>query len=161
MPSNLAVLLSLRRSAEEEAQKALGEAMARRLRAGEEQQRLDFAVEQARHALEQERRRRATGPAPVVVADGLHRERYRQRLAANLAGAARKAAQHRQGPLCQSQAAEDAASARLSKAKQARQTVEKLQARREADQHKHTERRAEDAAGDWVHASHGRGKPHA
>ena len=64
MASNLAVLLSLRRSAEEEAQKALGEAVAARLRAEEEQQRLDSAAEQARHALEQETRRRAAASAP-------------------------------------------------------------------------------------------------
>jgi hypothetical protein len=152
MASTLAVLLSLRRSAEEEAQEALGEAVASRLRAEEEQQRLDSAAEQARHGLEQEMKRRATAPTPAVVADGLHRELYRQRLAAGLAEAAKTAAQHRQGPLHQALAAEHAAAARLRKAKQEREAIEKLQARREADQKKQTERRAEDAAGDW--ASH-------
>ena len=43
MASNLALLLNLRRSAEEEAHKALGEAAAARLRVEEEQQRLDSA----------------------------------------------------------------------------------------------------------------------
>jgi len=159
MASTLAVLLSLHRSAEKEAQKALGEAVASRLRAEEEQERLDSAAEQARHGLEQETKRRATAPTPAVVADGLHRELYRQRLAAGLAEAAKTAAQHRQGPLHQALAAEHAAAARLRKAKQEREAIEKLQARREADQQKQTERRAEDAAGDWVHASPGRGKP--
>ena len=159
MASTLAVLLSLRRSAEEEAQKALGEAAASRLRAEEEQQRLDSAAEQARQGSEQETKRRTTAPAPAIVADGLSRERYRQRLAASLAEAAKRAAQHRQGPLPQAVAAEHAAAARLRKAKQERQAIEKLQARREDDQQKQTERRAEDAAGDWVQASPNRRKP--
>jgi hypothetical protein len=159
MASTLAALLSLRRSAEEEAQKALGEAAASRLRAEEEQQRLDSTAEQARHGLEQETKRRATAPTPAVVADGLGRERYRQRLAAGLAEAANRSAQHQQGPLHQALAAEHVAAALLRAAKQERQAVEKLQARQEAAQHKQTERRAEDAASDWVHASPGRSKP--
>jgi flagellar biosynthesis chaperone FliJ len=161
MASNLAVLLSLRRSAEEEAQKALGEAAAARLRVEEEQQRLDSAAEQARHGLEQETKQRAAATAPAVVADGVVRERYRQHLTAALARAAKKAAQHRQGPLDQAQAAEHAAAARVRQARQERQAIEKLRSRQEADQHRQTERRAEDAVGDWVHASHGRRKPRA
>ena len=54
-----------------------------------------------------------------------------------LARAAGKAAQHRQGPLALAQAAEDAATARVRQAKQERQALEKLKARQEADQHKH------------------------
>jgi hypothetical protein len=152
MASTLASLLSLRRSAEEEAQKALGEATASRLRAEEEQRLLDSAAEQARHGLGQETKRRATAPTPAVVADGLSRERYRQRLAAGLADAANRSAQHQQGPLHQALAAEHVAAARLRKAQQEREAIEKLQARREAVQQKQTERRAEDAASDW--ASH-------
>ncbi|HJX52982.1 MAG TPA: hypothetical protein VJ801_09485 [Polyangia bacterium] len=159
MPSNLAVLLDLRRGAEKEAQKALGEAAVARLRAEEEQDRLDSAAEQARRALERETKRCAAGPAPAVVSDGLHRERYRQRLTAALARTARTAAEHRQGPLDQAQAAENAAAARFRHAREERLAMEKLKARQEAEQHKQTERRAEDAAGDWVHASHERRKP--
>jgi hypothetical protein len=161
MASNLAVLLSLRRSAEEEALKALGEAAATRLRAEEEQQRLDSAAQQTRHALQQETRRRAAAPAPTVAADGLQRERYRQRLTAALARASKKADHHRQGPLDQARIAEDAAAARVRQTRQERLAIEKLSARQEADQHKQTERRAEEAVGDWVHSSHPRRKPSA
>jgi hypothetical protein len=161
MASNLAVLLSLRRSAEEEALKALGEAAAARLRAEEEQQRLDSAAQHARQALQQETRRRAAAPAPTVAADGLQRERYRQRLTAALARAAKSAAHHRQGPLDQAQTAEGAAAARVRQTRQERLAIEKLSARQEADQHKQTERRAEEAVGDWVHSSHPRRKPSA
>ena len=128
MASTLAVLLSLRRSAEEEAQKALGEAVASRLRAEEEQQRLDSAAEQARHGLEQETKRRATAPTPAVVADGLHRELYRQRLAAGLAEAAKTAAQHRQGPFHQALAAEHAAAAGGARDSLYRATVAEVKA---------------------------------
>ena len=159
MASNVAVLLGLRRGAEEEAQKALGRASEARLRAEKEQQRLDATAEQARHALEQETKRRATAPTPAVVSEWVSHDRYRQRLAAVLVGAAKKATQYRQGPLHQAQAAEDAAAALLRKAKQERQALERLEARRAAAQHKQTERRAEDAAGDWVHASQARRKP--
>jgi hypothetical protein len=159
MASNLAVLLSLRRSAEEETQKALAEAVVARLRAEAEQQRLDSAAEHARHALEQETKQRAAALAPAVVADGLLRERYRQHLTAALARAAGKVAQHRQGPLELAQAAEHAAAARVRQARQERQAVEKLMARQQADQDKQTERRAEDAVGDWIHASQNLRKP--
>jgi hypothetical protein len=161
MASNLAVLLNLRRAAEEEAQEARAVAVAARLRAEAEQQRLDSAAERARHALEQETKQRASATAPAVVADGLLRERYRQRLSAALARAAGKAAQHRLGPLELARTAEHAAAARVRQAGQERQAVEKLRARQQADQHKQTERRAEDAVGDWVHASPGRGKTRA
>jgi flagellar biosynthesis chaperone FliJ len=160
MASNLAALLNLRRSAEEEAQKALGQAAAARLNAEQEQQRLDSGAEQARHALEQETKRCVAAPAPAVVADGLRRERYRQRLAAVVARTAKRAAHHRQGPLDQTEAAESAAAERFHQAREERLALEKLKARQEAEQHKQTERRAEDAAGDWIHASHERRKPH-
>ena len=159
MASNLALLLNLRRSAEEEAHKALGEAAAARLRVEEEQQRLDSAAEEARHALEQETKRWVAAPAPAFVGDGLQRERYRQRLTAALALTAKRAAQHRQGPLDQAWAAENVAAARFRRAQEERLALEKLKARQEADQHKQTERRAEDAVSDWVHASHERRKP--
>jgi|GEM_PF-2924934 hypothetical protein len=159
MASNLAVLLSLRRSAEEEAQKALGQAVAACLRADEEQQRLDAAAEQARRALEEETKRCAAAPVPAVVADGLHRERYRQRLTAALARAAKRAAHHRQGPLDQAQAAEEAAAAHFRQTRQEHQALERLSASKEADQHKLAERRAEDAAGDRANASQRRRQP--
>jgi flagellar biosynthesis chaperone FliJ len=159
MASNLAVLLNLRRAAEEEAQKAQAEAVATRLRAEEEQQRLDSAAEQARHALEQDTKQRTTATAAEVVADGLLRERYRQRLTATLARAMEKAVQHQQGPLELAQAAQHAAAARVRQARQERQAIEKLMARQEADQHKQAQRRAEDAAGDWVQSSQNRRKP--
>jgi hypothetical protein len=160
MASNLAILLSLRRSAEQEAQKALGEAAAARLRVEEEQQRLDSAAEQARHALEQETERCVAAPAPAFVGDGLHRERYRQRLTGVLALTAKRAARHRQGPLDQARAAENAAAAHFRQAREERLALEKLRARRQADQHQQSERRAEDAASDRAHASQVRRKPH-
>jgi hypothetical protein len=159
MAYNLAVLLNLRRSAEKEAKRALGEAMAARVRAEDEQQRLDSASELARHALEQETKKQAAATAAAVVADAILRERYRQRLGAALARAVGKAAQHRQGPLQLAQATESAAAARVRQAKQERQAIEKLEARRVADQLTQKERRAEEAAGDWIQASRGRRKP--
>ena len=82
-----------------------------------------------------------------------------QRLTAAFARTAKTAAEHRQGPLDQAQAAENAAAARFRHAREERLAMEKLKARQEAEQHKQTERRAEDAVGDWVHASHERRKP--
>jgi flagellar biosynthesis chaperone FliJ len=161
MASNLAALLSLRRSAEEEAVKALGEATATRLRAEEEQRQLDFAAERARQALQQETKRRATATAPGIAADGLQRERYRQRLSEALARAAKKADLHRQGPLNQARTAESTAAARVRQARQERLAIEKLRARQAADQRRQTERRAEDAVGDLVHSSHARRKSSA
>jgi hypothetical protein len=159
MASNLAVLLNLRRSAEEEALKALSEAAATRLRVEEEQRRLDSAAEQARRALRDQTERRAAAPAPKIAADGICHERNRQRLSAVLARATKMAALHRQGPLDQAQTAENAAAARVRQTRQERLAIEKLRARQEADQHKQSERRAEDAIGDWVHSSHPRRKP--
>jgi len=159
MAPNLAVLLDLRRGAEEEAQKALGEAAAARLRAEEEQRRLDSAAAQARLAFERERKRCLAAPAPAMVADGLRRERYRQRLAVALARAEKRAAHHRLGPLDQARTGENAAAERFRQAREERLALEKLKARREAEKHKQTERRAEDAAGDWIHASPARRKP--
>jgi hypothetical protein len=161
MASNLAALLSLRRSAEEEALKAMGEAVATRLRAEAEQQRLDSAAEQALRALREEMKRRTAAPEPKIAADGIHRERYRQRLSAALARATKTAALHRQGPLDQAQTAENAAAAHFRQTRQERLAIEKLRARQEADQHKQAERRAEEAVGDWVHSSHPRRKPGA
>jgi hypothetical protein len=161
MASNLAILLSLRRSAEEEAVKALGAATVTRLRAEEEQQQLDSAAEQARQALQQETKCRATAPAPAVAADGLHRERYRQRLAAALARTAKKAGLHRRGPLDQARIAESAAAARVRQATEERLAIEKLKARQDAENDRQSERRAEDAVGDLVHSSHARRKPGA
>jgi flagellar biosynthesis chaperone FliJ len=159
MASNLAALLSLRRSAEEEAVTALGEAAATRLGTEEEQRQLDLATERARQVLQQETRRRAATSAPRVAADGLQRERYRQRLTAALARAAKKADFHRQGPLNQARIAEHTAAARVRQTRQERLAIEKLKARQDADQHRQTERRAEDAVGDLVHSAHARRKP--
>jgi hypothetical protein len=159
MASNLAVLLNLRRDAEMEATRTLGQTIAARQRAEDEQQRLESAAEQARRALDLESKQRRAAPAPAVVADGLVRERYRQRLAAALARAAGRVAQHREGPLAQAQAAEAAAAARVCQVAQERQAIEKLKARQEADQEKQAERRAEDAVSDWVHSSEGRRGP--
>ena len=161
MTSNLAALLSLRRSAEEEAVKALGAATVTRLGAEEEQRQLDLSAEQARQALQQETTRRAAASAPSVAADGLQRERYRQRLTAALARGAKKADLHRQGLLEQARIAEHAAAARVRHTRQERLAIEKLKARQAADQHRQTERRAEDAVGDLVHSSHARRKPGA
>ena len=161
MASNLSVLLSLRRSAEEEALKALGDAVATRLRAEEEQRQLDSVAEQARQALQRETRRCAAASAPKVAAEGLQRERYRQRLTAALARAEESAGHHRQGLLDQTQIAEHAAAARVRQTRHERLAIEKLKARQEAEQHRQTERRAEDAVGDWVHSSHPRRKPSA
>jgi len=157
--TKLSVLLSLRRSAEEEAKRALGEAIAARLQIEEEQARLDQAAKQACVALAQETRRRATGPAPTAVAAGLSRELYRQRLAASHARAAERAAQHRHGPLDRAQACENAATACFRRAKQERQAVEKLMAHQAADQRKQAKRRTEDAVDDWVHAFQSRRTP--
>ncbi|MGB8298113.1 MAG: hypothetical protein WCG85_22055 [Polyangia bacterium] len=159
MASNLAALLSLRRSAEEEAVRALGEAAATHLRAEEEQQKLDGAAEQARQALQQETKRRAAAPAPAVAAHGLQRERYRQRLTAVLERATKEATLHRRGPLDRARIAVSAAAARVRQATQERLTIEKLRARQQAEHDRQTERRAEDAVGDLVHSSHARRKP--
>jgi len=158
MLSNLSALFDLRCNAEKEAEQALGAALAARQRAEDEQQRLNSAAEEGRQRLARAAKLRAAG-TPSVAALGLQHERYRQRLAAALAQATAKADQHRQGPLQQAQAAEQAAAARVGQAKQERQAIEKLIARQAAEERKQADRRAEDAAGDWVHSSQGRRKP--
>jgi len=161
MASNLSVLLSLRRSAEEEALKALGEAAAARLRAEEEQRRLDSVAEQARQALRQETRRRAAASTPRVGRRWPAARTLSATTDAALARAEESAGHHRQGLLDQARIAEHAAAARVRQTRQERLAIEKLRARQAADQHKQTERRAEEAVGDWVHSSHPRRKPSA
>ena len=139
--------------------KALGAATVSRLRAEKEQQQLDSAAGRARQALQQETKCRAT--APAVAADGLQRERYRQRLTAALARTAKKASLHRRGPLDQARIAESAAAARVRQATEERLAIEKLKARQDAENDRQSERRVEDAVGDLVHSSHARRKPGA
>jgi hypothetical protein len=159
MASNLTVLLTLRRAAEDEAKQALAKAAAARQQAEDKQARLDQAAEQAHLTLKKEAQRQAGAALPTGAADALSRERYRQRLAADHTRSAVNAARHKKGPLAGAHADETAAAAAYRQARHEVQALEKLRARQEAQDKRQTERRTEDASDDWVHASRTHRKP--
>ncbi len=152
--SNLTLLLSLRRDAEESAKRALAEAVTALTRAEQEKASLEALVAQATRRLEQERR-----GCPANAAEGLARERFRQLLRARREQAVTKAKQHREGPLARAHQAERAALEALRQARLERQAAERLWERRQAEQRKQAERRDEQRDEDWMQASHHRKRP--
>jgi hypothetical protein len=158
MASDLTVLLTLRRAAEDEAKQALSKAASARKEAEEAQARLDLAAEETHLTLKRETQRRASAALPTGASAALSRESYRKRLAEDHTRSATNAARHKKGPLAEAHAAETAAAAAYRQARQELQALEKLRARQEAQEKWKTERRAEDADDDWVHASQGHRK---
>lgn len=146
--SNLTLLLSLRRTAEESAKSVLAEAVTALARVEQEQARLQALAAQAERELGAEKR-----GCPASAAEGLVRERFRERLLVRREQALSQAKQHREGELARARRAEHAALEAFRQASLERQAAERLWERRQAEQRKQTERRDEQQEEDWVQAS--------
>jgi flagellar biosynthesis chaperone FliJ len=149
--TNFTVLLDLRRAAEEEAKRVLAEAVAALGHAEAEQARLQALVTQAEQALTA----RTPGP-PGGAAEGLARERFRQRGLARREQARAEAKQHRDGALRRARLAETAAAESLRQMSLERQAAERLCERQQAEQRKQAERRDEQRDDDWAASRHHR-----
>jgi hypothetical protein len=157
MSFRLHSLLTLRRQEEEQAEQAAAVATAARVEAETEQKRLDDLAVAARQRLAQAREKAWRDQAGVRGADAaLRAERLRQRLADEIRQAAAAAEGHRTGALAAALAAEQEARRRRLEARQAREALEKVKARADAEDQKLADRRAEDAASDLAIAGHRR-----
>jgi flagellar biosynthesis chaperone FliJ len=146
-------LLNLRRDVEDTARQALDRAAAARVREEAEQARLLEAWEAARARLKKETARLSAEPAPTNGAEANSRERYRQRLRAEVTRLAGIAEKHRNTVLAAAIAGETEARRAFEQAHRERETVEKLKQRADAEDKKIAERRAEDAASDLAQAA--------
>ena len=151
MAFRLQTLLDLKIRAEEAAEAALGVAVTGRVRAEEQQERLDAQVALARQRVADARRRFAE-PADRV-GDQLSRERFRQRLDGELRGKSDVAREHRLGALAAARAEEQRARAAHLEARREREALEKHKEKEEERARRVGERRAEDAASDLALAA--------
>jgi flagellar biosynthesis chaperone FliJ len=142
MRLRLQKLLELRRHQEEMAAAELRRAVTARARAEAEQCRLDERARQGRERLA----RLQALKEPVTAAAALAGERARRRRSDEAAAARREAEGHRSAALAGAAGVEAAARAEHLRRRQAREVVEKLRDRTEAEQRRRAERRAEDAA---------------
>src|SRR4029450_7854725 len=105
MAFRLQTLLELRQRAEEEAERAVAEAMAARAKVEKRQAELEQEVVKA-HARLEEERKTAAAPAPRA-GEHLARERFRKRLADVIVERKEAARVHRDGPLKAAKQVED------------------------------------------------------
>jgi len=146
MAFRLQTLLELRQRAEEEAERAVAEAMAARAKVEKRQAELEQEVVKARARLDEARK---TAADPVAQAgEHLARERFRKRLADMIEQRKEEARVHREGPLKQAKQAEDQARENHVNARREREALDKHKEREEAKVRREAERRAEDAASD-------------
>ena len=138
-------LLVVRRSAEEAATRLLQAAIVRRAAAEAEQAALDAAARAAREDL---RTRRSTAKGAATADVGVARERYWDRLRADVATRTARAAAHRAGPLAAARAEVAAATAAHRTARGARELVEKLCQKADGARRRSEARRAEVAGDD-------------
>jgi|SRR5688500_12316753 flagellar biosynthesis chaperone FliJ len=157
MAFRLQTLLDLKLRAEEDAQKALAVAVKERVAAEEQQSTLERTAVEARDRVSEARRRFAE-PAERV-ADQLARDRFRQRLDAELAHKVEVAREHRGAALARARAAETAAQAALLEARREREALEKHREKEEERARRLEGRRAEDAASDLALAAYHVRKP--
>jgi hypothetical protein len=150
----LRTLQEIRRRSEEEAERALGDAMALVAAVEAEERRLaeDAAAAQARAA-----EGRAYDGAGRTVAAALVEERFHGRLRDEAARAQAALLTHRKGPLGAARAGAQAARERHAAARRDRQAADKACEREQAEERRVAERRAEDATSDLA-AAHRRGK---
>jgi flagellar biosynthesis chaperone FliJ len=151
-------LLNLRRDAEDTARQTLARAVAAHVREEDEQARLLRACEAARAIFKSEEARLSAAPAPTNGAEANSRERYRQRLRAEVTRLAGIAENHRNTVLAATSAGETEARQALEQAHREREAVEKLKQRADAEEKKLAERRAENAASDLAQAAFVRSK---
>lgn len=152
MAFRLQTLLDLKLRAEEEAERALGEAMAFTAKVQARQQALEDEVSKARTRLDEARRTAAQ--VGGTAGDQLGRERFRQRLAEAVRLRMEEAKAHRLGPLAEAQRLEQLARDRHLEARREREALEKHKEKEEAKARVIAERRAEDAASDLAIAAH-------
>ncbi len=146
-------LLNFRRDAEDTAKQVLGRAVAARVREEDEQARLVQACQPARATCKSEEARLSAEPAPTNGAEANSRERYRQRLRAEVTRLVGIAENHRNTALAAAIAVETEARQAFERAHREREAVEKLKQRADAEDKKLAERRAEDAASDLSQAA--------
>lgn len=150
-PDALQTLLTVRQAAEDAAAQALAGALRRRAAAQETQERLEVELGVARDDL---RTRRHASPSLGVetAAQAADRERFWRRLAEGIAARSERARVHREGPLAEAEASSTAARETHRAAREARELVQKLLERAEADRRQIAERRAEAALDDQAAA---------
>lgn len=150
-PDALQTLLTVRQAAEDAAAQALAGALRRRAAAQETQERLEAELGAAREDL---RARRLGAPSLGIetAAQATDRERFWRRLAEGIAAHADRARDHRDGPLAEAEASASAARETHRAARAARELVQKLLERADADRRQIAERRAEVALDDQAAA---------
>lgn len=150
-PDALQTLLTVRQAAEDGSSQALAGALRRRAAAQEVQERLEVELGAARDDLRA--RRQATRSLGVeTAAQAADRERFWQRLAEGIAARADRARAHRDGPLAEAEASATAARETHRATRAARELVQKLLERADADRRQIAERRAEAALDDQAAA---------
>ena len=157
MAFRLQTLLDLKVHAEESAEAALAAAVGERVRAEEQQARLETEVTEARGRVSEARRRFAE-PADRV-SDQLARERFRQRLDDELRRKVDGAREHRAGALAAARAVEEQARAAHIEARREREALDKHKEKEEERARRLEGRRAEDAASDLALAAYHVRKP--
>jgi colicin import membrane protein len=150
----LRTLLEIRRRSEEEAERALGEAVAAVAAAEAEQRRLVECAAAARTRADQSRAYDGEGQ---TVGAALAGETFAARLRDEARQAEAAALTHRKGALKAARASEAVARERHAAARRDRQAADQAQEREQAEQRRVAERRAEDARSDLA-AARRRGK---
>jgi len=147
MPSSAIVtLLDLRAAEERAAARAL--AVAAQAREAAERRQEELAERAARARTDLGARRTAAPRGPVRIADAQAHDRFRARLAAELAAREAAVVAHRRDVLDPARRAEQAAGAAHLAARRRHAVVERALARRRAAERREADRRAEAAADD-------------
>jgi len=156
-PDALQTLLTVRQAAEDAAAQVMAGALHRRAAAQEAQERLEIELGAARDDL---RARRLVTPSLGVetAAQAAGRERFWRRLADGIAARADHARAHRDGPLAEAEASAAAARETYRAAREARELVQKLLERADADRRQTADRRAEAALDEQAMAQVTRGR---
>jgi flagellar biosynthesis chaperone FliJ len=144
MSIGLQDLLETRRRAEEEAERALASAVDLRVRADEEQRRLDECAA----AADAQARAAANDSGATTAAQAWAAERYRARLGGTARQVRKAALTHRKSTQRPAQAAEEEARSAHAAARRDREAIEQLDERQQTERRRLSERRAEDAASD-------------
>jgi len=154
MTFHLQTLLDLRRNAENGARQALDVAAGSHRREEDEQARLVTHWREARDKTADETKRLVSGPSPNTADQATAREHYLARLRDEVSRLWGVAEGHRVGALAAAKDAETAAQNAYEEARAAREAVEKLKERADAEDARKAERRADESAADLAQAAH-------
>jgi len=154
MTFHLQTLLDLRRNAEEGAKDALEAAVDSRRQQENEQARLLARWREACDKAAEENRRLASGPSPTTGEQATAREHYQARLRDEASRLKSVAEEHRATVLTAALATEGAAQTAYEEALKAREAVDKLKERADAEADRKAERRADESAADLAQAAH-------